>query len=143
VTDLKKVVKVLEMKMDLYNMEKDDKLSLVLFDMAVEQILKISRILRQPRGNAMLIGVGGSGKQSLSKLAAFIMGSTTFHIEMTKGYNGESFRGDLQKLAKAVAFDQKSFSFIFTDLQIAYESFLEDINNLINTGEVPNLFSKK
>jgi len=34
-------------------------------------------------------------------------------------------------------------SFIFTDLQIAYESFLEDINNLINTGEVPNLFSKK
>lgn len=62
---------------------------------------------------------------------------------MSKGYNGESFRGDLQKLAKSVAFDQKSFSFIFTDLQIAFESFLEDINNLINTGEVPNLFTKK
>lgn len=34
-------------------------------------------------------------------------------------------------------------SFIFTDAQIASESFLEDINNLLNTGEVPNLYSKK
>lgn len=34
-------------------------------------------------------------------------------------------------------------SFIFTDIQIANESFLEDINNMLNTGEVPNLYSKK
>ncbi len=34
-------------------------------------------------------------------------------------------------------------SFIFTDVQIVTESFLEDINNLLNTGEVPNLFAKK
>lgn len=129
--------------MDLYNMDHDNKLSLVFFDMAVEQVIKISRILRQPRGNAMLIGVGGSGKQSLSKLASFIMNSQVFQIEMARNYNGESFRGDLQKLVKLASYEQKGVSFIFTDLQIAYESFLEDINNLINTGEVPNLFSKK
>jgi dynein heavy chain len=53
---------------------------------------------------------------------------------MIRNYNGESFRADLQKLVKQAAFEQKGVSFIFTDLQIAYESFLEDINNLINTG---------
>jgi dynein heavy chain len=62
---------------------------------------------------------------------------------MARNYNGDSFRADLQQLAKQAAFEQKGVSFIFTDLQIAYESFLEDINNLINTGEVPNLFTKK
>ncbi len=74
ITDLKKVVKILDNAQDDYNSSSHDKLSLVFFDMAILQILRISRILRQPRGNAMLIGVGGSGKQSLSKLSAFIVG---------------------------------------------------------------------
>ena len=55
-----------------YNMASSGKLELVFFKETVEHILKIFRVLSQPRGNAMLIGVGGSGKQSLSKLSSFI-----------------------------------------------------------------------
>lgn len=36
--------------------------------------------------------------------------------------------------------DGKATVFLFTDTQIKLESFVEDINNLLNTCEVPNLF---
>jgi dynein heavy chain len=49
----------------------------------------------------------------------------------------------LQKIAKITGGERRPTSFIFTDVQIVYESFLEDINNILNTGEVPNLFAKK
>jgi len=31
--------------------------------------------------------------------------------------------------------------FLLTDTQIKEESFLEDVDSLLNTGEVPNLFA--
>ena len=72
VEEIKRVSEFLESKMYEYNISTSGKLELVFFKEAILHVMRISRILAQPRGNAMLIGVGGSGKQSLSKLAAFI-----------------------------------------------------------------------
>lgn len=36
--------------------------------------------------------------------------------------------------------DGKNICLVLTDTQIVEETFLEDINNLLNTGDVPNLF---
>ena len=91
----------------------------------------------------MLVGVGGSGKQSLSKIASFISSSKIYQLEMGRGYNNQSFRTDLQKIAISSGADEEKLSFLFVDTQIIYEEFLESINNMLNTGEVPNLFKKK
>ncbi len=123
-----------------YNITNPTQMNLVFFRDAVEHVCRISRILRQPRGNAMLVGVGGSGKQSLTRMACALGGSKCFQIELTRGYGLVEFREDLKKIMLQSGVENKQVVFLFTDTQIVQESFLEDVNNVLNTGEVPNLW---
>lgn len=59
------------------------------------------------QGNALLVGVGGSGKQSLAKLAAFMAGCEVFEITLTRGYDEVMFREDLKQLYTMIGADNK------------------------------------
>lgn len=61
---------MMEEYLEDYNQTNATKMKLVLFMDAIEHVCRIIRILRQPLGNALLLGVGGSGRQSLTKLAS-------------------------------------------------------------------------
>lgn len=70
-------------------------MNLVLFNDALDHVTKIHRILRFPRGCGLLVGFGGSGKQSLTKLATFVSGSATWTINLVRNYKEADFRMDL------------------------------------------------
>lgn len=74
ISDMEELRKRCYQCIDDYNSESKNtrKLDLVLFDDAVKHLLRISRIIKMPRSSALLVGVGGSGKQSLTRLAASI-----------------------------------------------------------------------
>ena len=73
-------------------------MKLVLFQDACEHICRIVRIIRQPMGNALLLGVGGSGRQSLAKMAIFISNHVLTFIEVIKNYNIKSWRDNIKKI---------------------------------------------
>ena len=84
----------------------------------------------------MLVGVGGSGKQSLTRMSCARSDSKCFQIELTRGYGLNEFREDIKKIMLQSGVSGKQVVFLFTDTQIVSESFLEDVNNILNTGEV-------
>lgn len=116
-------------------------MNLVLFEDAMCHICRINRILESPRGNALLVGVGGSGKQSLSRLAAFISSLDVFQIQLRKGYCLADLKTDLSHLYLKAGLKGNGTVFLMTDAQVNKEEFLVVINDLLASGEIPDLLA--
>nr|CAD7406991.1 unnamed protein product [Timema cristinae] len=175
--------KVLDQYLEDYNHHSTAPMKLVLFLDAISHVCRISRIIRQPLGNALLLGMGGSvprsllsrpgvlivvgsiesvagstavgvrvmgygvsavwlvaGRRSLTRLAAHMGDLTCFQIELSKAYGPVEWRDDIKNLMLKAGLENKETVFLFSDTQIKKESFLEDLNSVLNSGDVPNIY---
>ena len=114
-----KLPKLMENYLEEYNASTSKTMDLVFFADAIKHTSRLCRILRSPKGKAMLVGLGGSGKQSLTRLASFMCDYKIFQIELSRGYGLVEFREDLKKLCLMAGAQGESVVFLFTDNQIA------------------------
>ena len=141
VADLDQLSSVMIEYLGDYNAESKSPMNLVLFLDAIEHVSRISRVLRQPRGNALLLGVGGSGRQSLTRLATYVMEYECYQVEIAKGYGIPEWREDIKTCLLKAGIEEKPVTFLFSDVQIIDEQMVEDINSILNAGDIPGIYA--
>ena len=141
-----------EQFMSELNEKKDRKhVEIVLFDDCLKNLMRITRVIQQDQGSCMLVGVGGSGKQSLSRLAAFCEQNS-----LVQPTYGSPPRPDDLRLVFRTIFNnivepyspQKGIFFIphtllMTDAEFKIDYYLEVVSSFLATGEIANLFGQK
>ncbi|XP_014255049.1 dynein heavy chain 3, axonemal isoform X1 [Cimex lectularius] len=124
-----------------YNLQNRLAMHMVMFKYAIEHIARISRILLQDNGHLLLVGTAGTGRSSCVKLATHMAEYQFSQIEITGTYAVQEWKEDVRALLKRAGLEGKQQVFLLTDSQMKDESFVEDINMILNTGDVPNLYT--
>ena len=120
--------------------EEELDVELVVFDEVLDHVLRIDRVLRQPLGHLLLVGDSGAGKTVLSKFCAWMNGLSIFQIKLTKDYSIDDFDVDLREVMKRAGVLEEKICFIFDESNVLSSAFLEHMNALLASGEVPGLF---
>ncbi|XP_015173622.1 PREDICTED: dynein heavy chain 7, axonemal-like [Polistes dominula] len=126
--------------MNNYNNINNEKIDIVITQQMLIYLVEICRILAMPGGNAIIISTIRSGKKSITKLAAYIQEQNFFESTMDSYYNFNIWKDDLKKILRTCGESQQNCTFYLTERQMK-NTFLQDINSLLNTGEIPDLFS--
>ncbi|XP_030747452.1 dynein heavy chain 3, axonemal isoform X2 [Sitophilus oryzae] len=141
INDMDLLIEKMEYYLSEYNMISKSPMNLVMFQFAIEHVSRVSRVLSQPNGNVLLVGIGGSGRHSSVKLASAMSEYTVFEIEISRNYSVTEWRDDIKQLLWKAGCEGKPIVFLFADTQVADESFVEDISTVLNTADVPNLYA--
>ncbi|XP_037937177.1 dynein heavy chain 6, axonemal [Teleopsis dalmanni] len=140
IRDYKKLESILMDYVEDFNSSTGKSMRLILFQDAIEHTVRLVRLLRSDRGNGLLVGIAGMGKQSLTKLASHVNEYKCIQIELKRNYDLNAFHEDLKVIYQIAGVENTPVVFLMIDTQIVEEEFLEDMNNILNSGEVPNLF---
>ena len=129
-----KLISVMEDYLVDHNGMSKRPMNLAMFLFAVEHVSRICRILTQPNGNLLLVGVGGSGRQSLTRLSAFIYGMEVIQVEISKSYTTVEWREDLRRILRMAGAEGKPTVFLFSDTQVRSRGVLVNLGASLPLG---------
>jgi len=126
-------------KLSIFQEEELD-VRLVIFDSVLDHIVRMDRVLRQPLGHLLLVGASGAGKTVLSKFVSWLNGLSVYTLKIGRNYDVLAFEADVRIVMKRSGIKGEKITFIFDESNALGPAFIERMNALLASGEVPGLF---
>ncbi|VDO03424.1 unnamed protein product [Rodentolepis nana] len=116
---------------------------LILFNDGIEHLSRLHRIMSTSGGHGLCVGVSGSGRTVLIKLAALAAGCDVFQITLSRNYTEKEFREEVKNLYLRLVKEDKRIVFLISEDDIIDEAFLEIVNRMLVGTNVSSFFSEE
>lgn len=123
-----------------YERENKD-LNILIFPEVLDHIARIERTLSMFGGHIMLVGKSGVGRRSALVLASYMCGIPVFTPNMPRGYSIKNYKADIKQVLQLAGVEGKHVVFLMEDHQFVEPEFIEYLNSLLSSGEVPGLYA--
>ncbi|XP_068122972.1 cytoplasmic dynein 2 heavy chain 1 isoform X2 [Hyperolius riggenbachi] len=136
-TDFKDVIKKGIIQFSRDNRELD----ILLFHEVLDYISRVDRMLSLPGGSILLAGRSGVGRRTVTSLVSHMHGAVLVTPKISRGYELKQFKNDLKQVMQMAGIEGQQVVLLLEDYQFVHPTFLEMINSLLSSGEVPGLYS--
>ncbi|KAM8977653.1 cytoplasmic dynein 2 heavy chain 1 [Pelodytes ibericus] len=116
-------------------------LDILLFHEVLEYMSRVDRVLSFPGGSLLLAGRSGVGRRTVTSLVSHMHGAVLFTPKISRGYELKQFKNDLKQIMQLAGIEGQQVVLLLEDYQFVHPTFLEMINSLLSSGEVPGLYT--
>ncbi|GIY28883.1 cytoplasmic dynein 2 heavy chain 1 [Caerostris darwini] len=124
----------------LYNSEVRE-LDIVIFQEVLDNLSKVDRVLSQQNGSLLLIGMNGSGRRLSVLIVAYSHQIPIISPKVNPNYGIKQFSNDLKTAMQMTGIEGKEALLLLEDYQILDDEFLELIDSLLSSGDIPGLYN--
>lgn len=115
-------------------------MNVIWFAYAIDHLNRICRIISMPAGNGLLIGSIDSGRKTLVRLAVLVCRHALFELHIAPNYAVDAWRSDIKSALKSAGGRGQPTVLLLHEHQLIDEAFYVDIDYLLNSGDIPNLW---
>ncbi|XP_065211052.1 dynein axonemal heavy chain 3-like [Planococcus citri] len=117
--------------------------SCILFKYALECISSVVRAFQKDKGHVVMVGVNGSGRKTILKLAAMVVQLNIYQIESDSNYDIEQWQNELKNLLMTAGMGNKQYVLLLSDDQLRDERYFDHINTIMSTGDISYIYNSE
>uniref|UniRef100_A0A8B9SHL9 Cytoplasmic dynein 2 heavy chain 1 n=1 Tax=Anas platyrhynchos TaxID=8839 RepID=A0A8B9SHL9_ANAPL len=115
-------------------------IEVLLFQEVLNYMSRVDRVLSFPGGSLLLAGRSGVGRRTVTSLVSHMHGAVLITPKISRGYELKHFKNDLKYVMELAGIEAQQVVLLLEDYQFVHSTFLEMINSLLSSGEVPGLY---